>query len=139
VVISVNTVAFLTLPDHLRTYASSFQTLLRNIGASFGISLVIAQLTDTTTRMHAHLAEFINPFNDALKAPDVASILNTATDAGRAMLDLLLTQQAMIIAYANDFKLLMLLTAATIPLVFFIGTSRARTAPSAEQAAHALE
>jgi DHA2 family multidrug resistance protein len=139
VFVPLSTVAFTTLAPQLRTEGTAILTLVRNIGSSIGISLVIAQLTDTTTRMHAHLAEFINPFNDALKAPDVASILNTATDAGRAMLDLLLTQQAMIIAYANDFKLLMLLTAATIPLVFFIGTSRARTAPSAEQAAHALE
>jgi MFS transporter, DHA2 family, multidrug resistance protein len=139
VFVPLSTVAFTTLAPQLRTEGTAILTLVRNVGSSIGISLVIAQLTDTATRMHAHLAEFINPFNDALKAPDVASILNTATNAGRAMLDLLLTQQAMIIAYANDFKLLMLLTAATIPLVFFIGTSRARTAPSAEQAAHALE
>jgi hypothetical protein len=31
-------------------------------------------------------------------------------------------QQAAIIAYANDFKLLMYLTMATIPLGFFIGS-----------------
>ena len=36
-----------------------------------------------------------------------------------------MTQQAAIIAYANDFKLLMYLTLATIPLVVIIGSSRA--------------
>jgi hypothetical protein len=41
-----------------------------------------------------------------------------------------LTQQATIIAYANDFKLLMYLTLATIPLVFVIGVGRVRPAAS---------
>ena len=103
--------------------------------------MVIAQLTNMTTRMHANLAEFITPFNNALQAPDVASILDTTTTTGRAMLDALVTQQAAIIAYANDFKLLMYLTMATIPLVFFIGSSRMpQTGPQAtDEPAHALE
>ncbi len=36
------------------------------------------------------------------------------------MMDALITQQAAIIAYGNDFKLLMVLTIAAIPLVFLI-------------------
>jgi hypothetical protein len=47
-------------------------------------------------------------------------------------------QQATIIAYANDFKLLMYLTLATIPLVFFIGSSRVARTPGAATT-HALE
>jgi DHA2 family multidrug resistance protein len=86
--------------------------------------MVIAQLTNTTVKMHAHLTEYVTPFSDALKMPDVRSILNTATDQGRAMIDALITQQASIIAYGNDFKLLMLLTLAAIPLVFLIRTSK---------------
>jgi DHA2 family multidrug resistance protein len=93
---------------------------VRNIGSSIGISLVIAQLTNTTVKMHAHLTEYVSPFHDPLKMPDVAAILNTATDQGRALLNNLINQQAAIIAYGNDFKLLMLLTLAAIPLVFLI-------------------
>ena len=70
----------------------------------------------------------------------MSSILDMATDAGRAMLDSCVTQQAAIIAYANDFKLLMYLTLATIPLVFFIGSSRMPSRPQAtNEPAHALE
>ncbi len=57
--------------------------------------------------------------------PD-AAMLNPGTDMGRAMMDRVLTQQATIIAYANDFKLLMYLTLATLPLVFVIGVARSR-------------
>jgi DHA2 family multidrug resistance protein len=53
------------------------------------------------------------------------------------MMDRLLTQQATIIAYANDFKLLMYLTLATIPLVFVIGVARVRPAAPAEPPAPA--
>ena len=48
-------------------------TLVRNIGSSIGISMVIANLTSKTTEMHASLAEQVTPFNDALQMPDVAS------------------------------------------------------------------
>ena len=120
VFVPLSTVAFATLPGHLRTDGAAILTLVRNIGSSVGISMVIAQLTNTTIKMHAHLTEYVTPFHDALKMPDVASVLNTATDQGRAMLDQLVTQQAAIIAYSNDFMLLMLLTLAAIPLVFMI-------------------
>ncbi len=128
VFVPLSTVAFATLPGHLRTDGAAILTLVRNIGSSIGISMVIAQLTNTTVKMHAHLTEYITPFHDALKMPDVAAILNTATDQGRAMLDALITQQAAIIAYGNDFYLLMLLTVGAIPLVFLI---RKTTAPTA--------
>jgi DHA2 family multidrug resistance protein len=140
VFVPLSTVAFTTLPGHLRTEGSAILTLVRNIGSSIGISMVIAQLTNTTIRMHAHLAEFVTPFNNALQAPDVSSILDITTTTGRAMLEQLVTQQAAIIAYANDFKLLMYLTMATIPLVFFIGSSRMPSRPQAtNEPAHALD
>jgi DHA2 family multidrug resistance protein len=124
VFVPLSTVAFATLPGYLRTEGTAILTLVRNVGSSIGISMVIAQLTNTTVRMHAHLTEFVTPFNNALQAPDVSAILNMATDTGRALLDLMVTQQATIIAYANDFKLLMYLTLATFPFVLLIGSSR---------------
>jgi MFS transporter, DHA2 family, multidrug resistance protein len=138
VFVPLSTVAFASLPGHLRTDGTAILTLVRNVGSSIGISLVIAQLTNMTTRMHAHLAEFITPFNNALQAPDVSSLLNGATDMGRALLERLISQQAAIIGYANDFKLLMFLTLATLPFVFLIGSSRARRGQSDEIATHEL-
>jgi DHA2 family multidrug resistance protein len=139
VFVPLSTVAFTTLPDRLRTEGTAILTLVRNIGSSIGISMVIAQLTNTTVRMHAHLTEYVTPFNDALKMPDVSAVLNMASDAGRAIMDQIITQQAAIIAYANDFKLLMYLTLATIPLVVFIGSSRIARTAGAGSATHALE
>jgi DHA2 family multidrug resistance protein len=139
--VPVTAVAFLTLPSDMRNGATSITTLVRNIGASIGISMVIANLTSKTTEMHARIVESVTPFNDALQMPDVAANLNMSTDSGRALLDGIVTQQAAMIAYINDFKLLMILTLAMVPLVLLIGTAqKAPGAPKpAEAAAHAID
>jgi DHA2 family multidrug resistance protein len=86
--------------------------------------MVIANLTDKTTEMHARIGESVTPFNDALQMPDVASRLDVHSDLGRALLDAIVTKQAAMIAYLNDYKLLMVLTLAMVPLVLIIGTSK---------------
>jgi DHA2 family multidrug resistance protein len=135
--VPVTSVGFATLPGHLRTSGTSMMTLVRNIGSSIGISMVIANLTSKTTLMHARLTESVTPFNDALQMQDVARNLDVTSDLGRAMLDRIVTEQAAVIAYANDFKLLMVLALATIPLIFLISTSRA--SPPEASAAHAMD
>jgi DHA2 family multidrug resistance protein len=122
--VPMTAVAFATLPGHLRTSGTAITTLVRNIGSSIGISMVIANLTSKTTYMHERLGEYVTPFNDALQMPDVASVINTHTDTGRALLDQIVTQQAAVIAYANDYKLMMVLTILAMPLIFLIGTSK---------------
>ena len=124
VFVPLSTVAFASLPGHLRNSGTAMLTLVRNIGSSIGISMVIANLTSKTTLMHARLGESITPFNNALQ--QAGSMLSTATDQGRALLDAMVTQQAAVIAYQNTFKLLMVLTLISLPLVLFIGRMRAK-------------
>jgi MFS transporter, DHA2 family, multidrug resistance protein len=121
--VPISTAAFVTLPAHLRNGGTSILTLVRNIGSSIGISMVIANLTDKTNYMHERLAAQVTPFNNALQMPDVHAILNLTTETGRAIMDAIVTRQATMIAYLNDYKLLMALTLATIPLVLIIGTA----------------
>jgi DHA2 family multidrug resistance protein len=83
--VPITTAAFLTLPGDLRNSGTSILTLVRNIGSSVGISMVIANLTDKTIEMHARIVEDVTPFNDALQMPDMAAKLNIHTDAGLAM------------------------------------------------------
>jgi DHA2 family multidrug resistance protein len=141
VFVPLSSVSFLTLPGHLRTSGSAILTLIRNVGSSIGISMVIANLTSKTTVMHARLTEWITPFNDALQMPDVATRLDPNTEIGRAMLDGMITQQAAVIAYQNDFQLLMYLTLAVLPLLFVLGTTRRRQPTPGRPAAevHALD
>jgi len=141
VFVPLSSISFLTLAPQLRTAGSAILTLIRNIGSSIGISMVIAVLTSKTTFMHARLTEYVTPFNNALQAPDVAATLNTNTDTGLAMLDGLVTQQASVIAYQNDFKLLMYLTLASLPLLLVLGKTGRRTAGGAnkDEEIHVIE
>jgi DHA2 family multidrug resistance protein len=137
--VPITTAAFLTLPGHLRNGGTSILTLVRNIGSSIGISMMIANLTDKTIYMHERLGAQVTPFNQALQMPDVSNILNIHTDAGRALLDMIVTEQATMIAYLNDFELLMFLTLAMVPMVMIIRASGPRGAPKPPEAAHVID
>ena len=71
----------------------------------------------------------MTPFNQAMADP-AAAMLDPSTDTGRALLENLITQQATIIAYANDFKLMMIVTLLAFPLILLIRTKRSDFAPS---------
>ncbi|HKS17696.1 MAG TPA: DHA2 family efflux MFS transporter permease subunit [Bradyrhizobium sp.] len=138
VFVPLSTVAFLTLPNHLRTEGASMLTLLRNVASSIGISLVISQLTQGTRHAHAVLSEHINPFNHALQMPGVRGIIDLATDKGRAMADAMLNLQAQIIAFSQDNQMLMIVIAFAIPLAIMIGSTKATLRRQAAGPEHAV-
>ena len=138
VFVPLSTVAFLTLPNHLRTDGTSMLTLMRNVASSIGISLVIAQLTQGTRYSYAVLSEHINPFNHAMQMPDVRGMLDMATDRGRGLADLLVKTQAQIIAFAHDYQMVMIFTACAIPLAILIGSTKAALRKQAAGPDHAV-
>jgi DHA2 family multidrug resistance protein len=131
--VPLNMMALSSLPAALRTQGTAMWTLIRNLGSSIGVSIVIANLTNKTILMHARLAESVTPFNQALADP-AAAMLDPGTDTGRALLEQIISQQAAIIAYANDFKLMMVMTLLAFPLILLtrvqpIGIQPASSAP----------
>jgi MFS transporter, DHA2 family, multidrug resistance protein len=125
VFVPLSTVSFLTLPNHLRTDGTSMLTLMRNVASSVGISLVIAQLTEGTRRIYAILNDHVNPFNQAMQMPDVAGMINMNTDHGRAMADVMIALQAQIIAFSQDYEMVMMFILCSIPLAIMIGSTKA--------------
>jgi len=124
VFVPLSTVAFLTLPNDLRTDGTSMLTLMRNVASSIGISVVIAQLTEGSRRVYAVLSQHVNPFNHALQMPDVRSVINLNSDGGRAMADVMVSLQAQIIAFSQDYQMVMLFTLCAIPLALLIGSTK---------------
>jgi DHA2 family multidrug resistance protein len=125
VFVPLSTVAFLTLPNHLRTDGTSMLTLMRNVASSIGISLVISQLTEGSRRTYAILSEHVNPFNHAMQMPDMRSMIDMTTDKGRAMMDVMVNLQAQIIAFSHDYQMVMIFTLCAIPLAIMIGSTKA--------------
>ncbi len=106
-----------TLSIEQRTEAAGFYNLSRNIGSAVGISVVNALLTRNTQANHAVIASHVTAVNRGFENPQIAHFWNPVTAAGRAALDSLITGQAQIIAYIDDYKLLMIATLAVIPLL----------------------
>jgi MFS transporter, DHA2 family, multidrug resistance protein len=125
VFVPLSTVAFLTLPGHLRTEGTSMLTLMRNVMSSVGISIVIAQLTEGSRRIYAVLNNSVSPFNHAMQMPDVRSMIDMGTDKGRALADAMLNMQAQIIAFSQDYQLVMIFILCSIPLAVMIGSTKA--------------
>jgi MFS transporter, DHA2 family, multidrug resistance protein len=138
VFVPLSTVAFLTLPNHLRTDGTSMLTLMRNVASSIGISVVIAQLSEGSRRTHAILSEYVTPFNHALQMPDVRALIDMSTDKGRAMADAMVNIQAQIIAFSHDYQMVMVFTLCTIPLAIIIGSTKAALRAQSAAPEHAV-
>ena len=106
-----------TLSAAERTEGAGFYNLSRNIGSSVGISVVNTMLTRNTAANHAAIASHVTAVNRGFDNAAVAHFWNPLTAAGRTALDAVITRQAQIIAYIDDYKLLMIATLAVIPLL----------------------
>ena len=131
VFVPLNTIAFATLPGAMRTEGAALWTLIRNIGSSVGISVVIAELTNMVTTFHSQLAEHITPFNDAMRMPN-ALLLAGRSLGNLASLDGLVTQQAAVMAYSNDFLLMTLVSLSAFPLLALIRSPKAARAAASD-------
>ena len=106
-----------TLPPDQRTEGAGIYNLSRNIGSSVGISVVTSLLTQNTQANHADIAQHVTAVNRQFDNPAIAHMLSPVTAAGRAALDAIVAQQAQIIAYIDDYKLLMIATLAAVLLL----------------------
>jgi len=132
VYVPLSTVAFTTLPGTLRNEGTAFYNLLRNLGSSIGISVVMFLLTQNTQRLHASLAEHITPYDLLSNPAAIAAHVDIGNARGIAALNAMVTNQATMIAYIDDFRLMMVLTLCTIPFLLLI--RRAKPQPGAHPA-----
>jgi MFS transporter, DHA2 family, multidrug resistance protein len=118
--VPLSTITFATLDPAFRTEGTALFSLVRNIGSSIGISMVLFLLSRNTQIMHSELVQHVTPYNEALQQPGVSQIWNLATAAGRLALNAEITRQALIIAYADDFKLMMIVALFAAPFIFLL-------------------
>jgi MFS transporter, DHA2 family, multidrug resistance protein len=123
-----------TLPPSLFADGAAFSTLIRNMGSSAGISIVTALLTEHTQQNHAEIATHVTAVNRMFETPAVSHVWNPMSLAGRAALDAMITRQAQIIAYIDDYKLLMIATLAVVPLLLVFRPARTVAAKPADGA-----
>jgi DHA2 family multidrug resistance protein len=131
--VPLSVMALATLTPEQRTEGAGFFNLFRNIGQSMGTSMVSALLVSNTQVNNAEITSYVTGVNRLFENPTIAHLWSPFTAAGRAALDAAIGVQAQIIAYIDDFKLLMILTLLALPLVFFF-----KKPPRRDGAAHTL-
>jgi DHA2 family multidrug resistance protein len=117
---------FATLTPALRNEGTAIFSLTRNLGSSIGISVVNTLLTRNTQIMHATLGEHVTRYSPVLRARLPGGSPSLHTLAG---LNASVTEQAAMIAYNNNFQLMMVLSLAAIPLVFLLRKGRGSAEP----------
>jgi DHA2 family multidrug resistance protein len=130
VFVPLSALTFSTLSSAMRADGTATYSLVRNIGSSIGISLVQTLMTRNTQVAHADLAAHVTPFNPAMQ-----SMLSTGSMRDIAILNETITQQATMVAYLNDFKLMFVATLLVIPLILLIRPSRSAADESLAHAA----
>jgi DHA2 family multidrug resistance protein len=122
--VPMSSVTLSTLAPADRADGASVFSLSRSLGSSIGISAFTALLTTNTEVNHADISANVTAVNRAFENPGIARFMSPLTAAGRAALDALVTQQAQIVAYIDDYKLLLIATLALfLLLVIFKKTS----------------
>ena len=134
--VPLTTVTFATLPPAQRADGTGLYNLSRNIGSSVGISVVSYLLVRNNQINHAEIGAHVTAFNRAFDNHVVQHTLNPMTAGGRAALDVVIQTQAAIISYIDDFKLMMILSLAAVPLVLLL---RRAAAPAADDPAMVME
>ncbi len=106
--IPLSAVQFQGVPPSKSSEASAIVNLMRNLGGSFGVSIVTTTLQWRTQFHHARLAEHITPYNGYGWGVNLTAI-------GQAV-----QRQAAILSYLDVFTILSLIALAIVPLVLFL-------------------
>ena len=120
VFIPLNASAFATLPPLLRTDGSSLINLFRSIGSSVGISVVTALLARNMQQVHSDLGQNVTGSITDLVDFSTIDRFQTVGEVAMRMLDAEVNRQAAMVAYIDNFYLMMWLSFAAIPLVVFM-------------------
>jgi MFS transporter, DHA2 family, multidrug resistance protein len=117
VFVPVNLIAFSTLAPHFRTDGSMMMTLFRNLGSSFGISVIVTTLARNIQTSHADIAANVTSFNiPAIDPASTAATFGSVGNAAMAMLDGEVNRQAAMIAYLDNFYMLFWIVLCFVPL-----------------------
>jgi DHA2 family multidrug resistance protein len=113
-------VTFASLAPRHRNEGTAMFSLVRNIGSSVGISVVVSALSRNTRIEHAALAGSIDPFGLPLRLAIESGAWRVDVPEGLAAIEAEVARQAATIAFLQDFRLMMWVCIATMPLVLLL-------------------
>jgi DHA2 family multidrug resistance protein len=124
VFVPLTTLGFATLDVRYRADGAGVFTLMRNLGASVGISIMQALLTQNGAKVYSRLMSGVTPDNPNWPLAMKAGGYSLTNPAGIATLGGEVTRQSSMVAYVDDFKMMFILGMAVLPLLFFMRPPR---------------
>jgi DHA2 family multidrug resistance protein len=133
VFVALSTAALSNIPRERMTSATGLNNLVRQLGGSFGITIIVTILSRHVTAARANLAANANvgnpAFMDRLQGFTGAFIqrgydATTARTMALRVIDGIVSRQAAMIAYEYIFFLIGALFLVCLPLVYFLRTKR---------------
>jgi DHA2 family multidrug resistance protein len=124
--VPMNLLALSGLPHHLLTHGTAMRHLMRMLGGSIGIAVLQTQLTQNTQIVHSRLIEHLRPDNPLAQAPFLPAPFSLTNPSGIAALNHEVTRQAAMIAYIDDFVLMLIVILASLPLLLLVRVPRRR-------------
>jgi DHA2 family multidrug resistance protein len=113
-------VTFASLAARHRNEGTALFSLVRNIGSSLGISIVVSALSRNTRIEHAALAASTQASELPMRLALESGAWRIDVPEGLAAIDAEIVRQAATIAYLQDFRLMAWVCVATMPLVLLL-------------------
>jgi MFS transporter, DHA2 family, multidrug resistance protein len=113
----LTTLTFATLPARLRTEGAAINALLRNLGASIGIAVLVSLLARNTQENRSELVGQLTPYSAGWP---FGPVVPGAESQMLAVWDAEINRQAAMIGYLNDFRAMTICTLVVIPLLFLM-------------------
>jgi DHA2 family multidrug resistance protein len=131
--VPIQSAAYVGLKPSDSNQASALMNVSRNLGGSFGISLVQTLISQREQAHQARMVETLNPLNpiyrQAIQSASrlAESLGRSSADAARmaaAMIYRQVGREASMLAYIDAFHIQMLVILAAIPLVFLMRSAK---------------
>lgn len=130
--VPVNVLTFATLEVRHRSNGTSVMSSVMNIGGSLGVSLMVANLVRESQINHALLASYVTPYTELRQNLVMPDAWDLADPSGRAALDAVVSNQALMLSYVSDFQW-MAAVACAVALLSLLLRSVGRVAGPARQ------
>jgi MFS transporter, DHA2 family, multidrug resistance protein len=118
--VPLNLLALSGLPRHILTQGTAIRALMRMLGGSIGIAILETELAQNTQIVHSGLVEHLRPDNPLAQAPYLLAPFSLTAPSGIAALNQEVTRQAAMIAYIDDFMLMLIVILACLPLLLLV-------------------
>ena len=129
--VPLNAIAFRGIPREKTNNASALINLARNFGGSIGISLAATLLTRREQFHQSRLVEYAQQLNPSYPdyAQHLGNALGTTADSSTTLANVYqgIINQATLLSYLDDFKILGLIFFALLPLLLLVKPGEAHS------------